>query len=80
LTAFGVTILAAAGVALAPMVIAGVGFAVVAVAGALIGYVINTSGVKDKALRAFREWSSNTTINQPDFQNSDLYQGMMVAP
>ncbi|GAB2588121.1 hypothetical protein [Nitrincola alkalisediminis] len=72
--------LAAFSVALAPVVIAGLGFAVVAAVGVLIGYPINTYGVKDRALKAFREWSANTTINQPDFQNSDLYQGMMVAP
>ncbi|EXJ09001.1 hypothetical protein D791_04074 [Nitrincola nitratireducens] len=72
--------MAAAGVALAPMAIAVAGFFIVAAVGAVMGYVINTSGVKDKALKAFREWSANTTINQPDFQNSDLYQGMMVAP
>ncbi|GAB2588159.1 hypothetical protein [Nitrincola alkalisediminis] len=80
LTSLMVVGMAAAGVALAPMAIAVAGFFIVAAVGAVMGYVINTSGVKDKALKAFREWSANTTINQPDFQNSDLYQGMMVAP
>ncbi len=80
LTSLMVVGLAAFSVALAPMAIAVAGFFIVAAVGAVMGYVINTSGVKDKALKAFREWSANTTINQPDFQNSDLYQGMMVAP
>ncbi|WP_152547671.1 hypothetical protein [Nitrincola lacisaponensis] len=73
-------IVGATGFALAPAAIAVAGFAIVAVVGIGIGIAINTSGVKDKALKAFREWGSNATINQPDFQNSDLYQGMMVAP
>ncbi|GAB2588137.1 hypothetical protein [Nitrincola alkalisediminis] len=73
-------IIGAMGVALAPAVIAGLGFVAVLAVGVGIGIVNNTSGIKDKALKAFREWSSNATINQPDFQNSDLYQGMMVAP
>ncbi|EXJ09006.1 hypothetical protein D791_04069 [Nitrincola nitratireducens] len=73
-------IIGAMGVALAPAVIAGLGFVAVLAVGVGIGIVINTSCIKDKALKAFREWSSNATINQPDFQNSDLYQGMMVAP
>ncbi len=77
LTALGIALV---GVALAPAVIAGLGFAVVAAVGVGIGYPINTFGVKDKVLEAIREWSTNVTINQPDFQNSDLYQGMMVAP
>lgn len=71
---------AAIGVALAPIAIATAGFAAVFVVGVIIGYAINTSGVKEKALHALREMSASTTINQPDFQNSDLFQNMQVVP
>ncbi|KDE39272.1 hypothetical protein ADINL_2401 [Nitrincola lacisaponensis] len=78
--ALAVALAAAGSVALAPVIIAGLGVGAVFLVGVGVGIAIDTSGVKNKALKAFREWSSNATINQPDFQNSDLYQGMMVAP
>jgi len=67
-------------VPLAPVAIAVLGFGFVAAVGMALGFAINASGVKAKALEAYRETMARATINQPDFQNSDLYQGMMVAP
>ena len=78
LAAFGLSMVGAA--AVAPFVIAGVGIAAVVVVGLTIGALVDTFQLKKRTTEAYREAMAKATINQPDFQNSDLYRGMMVAP
>ena len=68
------------GVALAPIFIAGAGIGAIVGVGFLLGTLVFTDDVKKRTTELYREAMANMTINQPDFQNSDLYRGMMVAP